>query len=76
MISRDYTKEVGIPSVKKTLPRPIAFVVLAAVAVGVSFGVAGVLTEAKEHHAAEKAAASPTPAATSAAPVTQSPPAK
>ena len=59
MISRDYTKEVGIPSHKKTLPRPVAFVVLAIVAVGVSFGVAGVLAEAKEQHAAEKHAAAP-----------------
>jgi hypothetical protein len=75
MISRDYTKEVGIPSVKKTLPRPVAFVVLAAVAVGVSFGVAAVLTEAKEHEAAEKAAASPAQAAP-VAPVTATPPAK
>ena len=63
MTSRDYTKEVGILSHKKTLPRTVAYVVLAAVAVGVSFGVAGVLAEAKEHHAAEKATAAPTPAA-------------
>jgi hypothetical protein len=56
-ISRDYTKEVGIPSHKKTMPRPLAFVILALVAVGISFGVAGVLRRAKEHHAAEKPAA-------------------
>ena len=68
MISRDYTKEVGIPSQKKTMPRPIAFVVLAVVAVGISFGVAGVLAESKEHSAAEKAAKSG--AATTAAPTT------
>ena len=30
MISRDYTKEVGISSQKKMLPRPVAYVVLAA----------------------------------------------
>jgi hypothetical protein len=76
MISRDYTKEVGIPPVKKTLPRPVAFVVLAAVAVGVSFGVAGVITESKEHSAAEKAAAGPAPASAPVAPVTEAPPAK
>jgi len=78
MISRDYTKEVGIPSQKRTLPRPVAFIVLAAVAVGVSFGVAGVITKSKEHHAAEKAAASPMPAATAPVPVpaTETPPAK
>jgi hypothetical protein len=67
MISRDYTKEVGIPSQKKTLPRPVAYIVLAAVAVGASFGVAGVLAATKEHHASEKAAASPAPAAATAA---------
>jgi anti-sigma factor RsiW len=59
MISRDYTKEVGIPSQKKTIPRSVAFVVLAIVAVGVSFGVAGVVTKAKEHNAAERAASQP-----------------
>ena len=68
MISRDYTKEVGIPSQKKTMPRPIAYVVLAAVAVGMSFGVAGVLAESKEHSAAEKAA-KPAAAQTPAAPM-------
>lgn len=71
MISRDYTKEVGIPSQKKTLPRPVAFVVLAIVATGISFGVAGVVAKSKEHHAAEKAAASPNPAA--AAPAVTAP---
>jgi hypothetical protein len=63
MISRDYTKEVGIPSQKKTMPRPIAFAILAVVAVGVSFGVAGVVDQAKEHSAAEKAASTPPAAA-------------
>jgi hypothetical protein len=71
MISRDYTKEVGIPSHKKTLPRPIAFIVLALVAVGVSYGVAGVLSEAKEHEAKEKPAA-----AAPAAPTAEAAPAK
>lgn len=68
MISRDYTEEIGIPSHKKMLPRPVAFVVLAVVAVGISFGVAGVLAKAKEHELAEKAAQSPgsTPAASTA----------
>ena len=66
MTSRDYTKEVGIPSQKKTLPRPVAYIILAAVAVVASFGVAGVLAATKEHHASEKAAASPAPAAATA----------
>jgi hypothetical protein len=64
MISRDYTKEVGIPSQKKTMPRIVAFVVLAFVAVGTSFGVAGVVNASKEHNAAEKAAANPPAGAT------------
>jgi hypothetical protein len=76
MISRDYTKEVGIPSHKKTLPRPVAYVVLAIVAVGISFGVAGVLTTAKEHHATEKSAAKPAPAMSSSAAAAESPAAK
>jgi hypothetical protein len=54
MISRDYTKEVGIASQKKTFPRPVAYLVLAVVAVGVSFGVAGVLARTKEHKHVEK----------------------
>jgi hypothetical protein len=69
MISRDYTKEVGIPSQKKTMPRPIAFVVLAIVAVGISFGIAGVVAESKEHGAAEKSA-TPAAAKAPAAPAT------
>ena len=74
MISRDYTKEVGLPSQKKTLPRPIAYVVLAVLAVGVSFGVAGVISESKEKHAAEKAASAP-PAATAPVPAANAAPA-
>lgn len=58
MPSRDYTKELGIPNHKKNLPKPIAFAVLAIVAVGVSFGVAGIVQETKEHAAAEQAAKS------------------
>ena len=76
MISRDYTKEVGIPSQKKMLPRPVAYVVLAVVAIGISFGVAGVLTETKGHHAAEKAASGPVAPAPVTAPAADSAPAK
>jgi hypothetical protein len=55
MIS-DYTKEVGLPSQKKTLPRSVAIAILALVAIGASFGVARVVAEAKAHGAAEKPA--------------------
>lgn len=71
MTSRDYTKEVGLPSQKKTVPRFVAYLVLAVVAVGVSFGVAGVVRQTKENHANEKAATAPTttaPAATTPTP--------
>lgn len=67
MPSRDYTKELGMPQNKKTLPRPIAYAVLAAVAVVVSFGVVGVIKETKEHNAAEHAAKNPAPAPAPAA---------
>lgn len=54
-MARDYTKEVGLSNNKKHLPKPVAFVVLALVAVGVSFGVVGIVSETKEHSAAEAA---------------------
>lgn len=55
MIS-DYTKEVGLPSQKKTLSRPVALIVLALVGVGISFGVAEVIAQTREFHEAEKKA--------------------
>lgn len=70
MTNRDYTKEVGIANPKKTMPRPLAFIILAIVAVGVSFGVAGVVAESREHHAAEKAA---NKTATATAPAAETP---
>jgi hypothetical protein len=69
MPSRDYTKELGMPTHKKNLPKPIAFAVLALVAVGVSFGVAGIVSETKEHAAAEHAAKAGATQAPAAAPV-------
>ena len=63
-ISRDYTQEVGLPSTKKTMPRALAVVVLAIVAVGISFGVVSVVRHGKERHAAEQAAAAPAASAT------------
>ncbi len=69
-MARDYTKEVGLPNHKKNLPKPLAYAVLALVAVGVSFGVVGIVSETKEHSAAEAAAkaAHSAPAAPPAAP--------
>jgi len=54
MTNRDYTKEIGLPSQKKTFSRPVAFAILALVAVGISFGVISVIRETKEQHEAEK----------------------
>lgn len=64
MISRDYTKEVGVSSQKKTLPRPVAIIVLLLVGAGIWFGVAGVVAKTREHEAAEKASANPSAPAT------------
>jgi len=58
-----------MPTHKKNLPKPIAFAVLALVAVGVSFGVAGIVSETKEHAAAEHAAKTGAAQAPAAAPV-------
>lgn len=69
MPSRDYTKEIGIPNHKKNLPKPLAFAVLALVAVGVSFGVVGIVSETREHAAAEHAAKGGAAQAPAVAPV-------
>jgi hypothetical protein len=74
MTNRDYTKEVGIPSHKKTVSRPGAYVVLGVVAVGISFGIAEVVSQTKQHSEAEKPASASTTAAP--APVTESVPTK
>lgn len=47
-----------MPSHKKNLPKPVAFALLALVAVGVSYGVAGIVSQTKAHSAAEHAAKS------------------
>ncbi len=60
-ISRDYTKEVGISSPKKTMPRPLAFAILALVAVGVFFGISEVKKREKSHHAEKSAPAAASP---------------
>lgn len=55
MAHRDYRKEVGLPSPKKTVPRPVAIVVMALVAVVVTFGVVRVVDASEKHHNAGKA---------------------
>lgn len=61
MTNRDYTQEIGLPSQKKTVSRPIALTILALVAVGISFGVITVIRETKEHHEVEKKLTTPVP---------------
>ncbi len=51
----DYTKEVGLASTKKMVPRPLAFALLAIIAAGISYGVVGVVRETKERHRAQAA---------------------
>lgn len=48
-MTRDYTKEVGLPSTKKTLPRWAAVAVLAVAAIAVTFGVVNMVQQAKLH---------------------------
>ena len=40
MVSRDYTKEVGLPSADKIVPKPIAIIIFIALALGVWYTVA------------------------------------
>ncbi len=40
MVNRDYTKEVGIESGDRTVPRPIAAIIVALMAVGGWYGLA------------------------------------
>ena len=49
----DYTQEVGLASPKKTVPRPLAFALLAIIAAGISYGIVGVVRETKAHHRAQ-----------------------
>ncbi len=64
MVKRDYRKEVGLASSKKTVPKAVAIIVLAAVAVVISYSVTHVIGESAKHHADKPVAA--TPAAPSA----------
>ena len=64
----DYTKEVGLPSQKKTVPRPVAWVILGLVAVGVSFGVAEVIAQTRTAEKKNTPPAQSAPAATGQVP--------
>lgn len=49
MIDKDYTKEVGLPSVAKNLPRPVSYAIMVVVAIVVVFGIVQLAKEAKGH---------------------------
>jgi hypothetical protein len=66
MTTRDYSKELGMPSTRKTMPRALAYVILAIVAAGVIFAISQAIGEARQHHEEERAAASPAPPPSSA----------
>ena len=54
MMSRDYTKEVGLSTGEKKIPLVIAISVLVAIAIGVWFGLAEVRAAAHRDKAADK----------------------
>jgi len=53
MVSRDYTKEVGLPSHEGMVPLPVAIAIIAAIAFGAWYG----MTSVDNRHAASKTAA-------------------
>lgn len=62
MVNRDYRKEVGVASSKKTVPKALAIVVLVAVAGVVTWSATQVVEASKKHHAKSSAPASTAPA--------------
>ena len=65
MISRDYTKEVGIDSGTRTIPWPLAGVVLTLLAIGVWYAV-GEARAAAQREQVQKEAVAAAPVATAA----------
>jgi len=78
MISQDYTKEIAVASPQHVVPWRYAFIVLAALAVGASFGVKALMKHTTlDHSTHESAPAAPaqTPPANTPAPANQPAPA-
>ena len=55
MINRDYTQEIGVASSQKKLSRPIAYAILALIAIGLLFGISAMISQTREHAAVERA---------------------
>lgn len=71
MVNRDYRTELGLVSPKKTVPRPVAIVVLVLVAVVLSFSAIQVIKAAKHRHASQAPVTAPAAEAVPPPPVTQ-----
>lgn len=59
MVNKDYRIELGLVSPKKTVPRPVAILVLIVVAVALSWTAVTIWGEAKKRHAPAVAATAP-----------------
>lgn len=68
MLKRDYRKEVGIDSGRKDVPRSVAILVLAVLAIVVSFSAKHLLDEGARRHAATAPAPEATVSAAEAVP--------
>ena len=63
MVNKDYRIELGLVSPKKYVPRPVAIVVLVAVAATLSWTATILVGEAKKRHAPKAPAQATAPAA-------------
>ncbi len=63
MVNKDYRIELGLVSPKKTVPRPVAIIVLIAVALMLSWTAVTIWGEAKKRHAPAVSTQAPAPAA-------------
>ncbi len=65
MVHKDYRQEVGLKSPAKTVPKPVAYAVFAAVVAVISVSAFHINDAASKHHSNVKPAAAPAaPAAT------------
>jgi hypothetical protein len=51
MVSSDYTQEAGLETGRKEVSKPVAFAILAVLAIGAVFAVRELLPAAKQHEA-------------------------
>ena len=63
MVNKDYRVELDLVSPRKNVPRPVAIIVLVAVAVTLSWTATILVGEAKKRHAPKAPAAATAPAA-------------